>query len=116
MCPRNQTYHSRESGFGITGSVFCFDIVSPIYPRFLKTGTETHCPVAFERYKSQFVNGPSLQPFQIKESWVSLGKEMLKSYPKGAQCICGKSDWDLGNTNAIAKHLALNPKHHIKVL
>ena len=57
-----------------------------------------------------------MQPYDIKDSWLKIGKNLLKSYPKGAMCVCGKSDPDFGNVNGMAKHLAQNPSHHIKVI
>ena len=36
-------------------------------------------------------------------------------YPSGIKCSCGKTDWDFGNTNMIAKHIYHNPKHTLTV-
>lgn len=83
--------------------------------KYFRGNLETYCSIALEQYKRRFVNGPSLQPYDIKDSWLKIGKNLLKSYPKGAMCVCGKSDPDFGNVNGMAKHLAQNPSHHIKI-
>ena len=76
---------------------------------------ETQCPVRYAKHRKSFLNGPSLETSRVKKEWLQIGKELLKSYPNGIKCSCGKADFDFGNTNMIAKHLIFNPKHTLKV-
>lgn len=88
---------------------------TPTLLKHYRSDYQTHCPVAFRNKRETFMNGPSLNRYLTKPEWESLGKDLLKSYPKGVQCSCGKVDWDFGAPNVIAKHLVQYPSHSIKV-
>lgn len=77
---------------------------------------ESHCPVKYLQHQRSFLNGPSLETVRVKSEWLHIGKQLLKSYPNGIKCSCGKSDFDFGNMNMIAKHMIFNSKHTLTVV
>ena len=112
--PRRQTCHECHATFTSLASLIAHFTAQPLKSH--RSAFETHCPARFATHMKSFVNGPSLETVRVKREWIDLGQQLLQSYPSGVKCSCGKTDWDFGNTNVIARHLVFNPKHQLQVI